>query len=100
MEIILFIAVIIGLYLIINGKRNSDPLNRKCAAEICELVTSTDDCTPEEIVEIFRNNARYRKQASHVVSMVPPLLMKAGHPQNIAMGIVPLLREAQTLMPK
>ena len=36
MEIILgIVAVAIAGYLVVNGKRNSDPLNRKCAAEIC-----------------------------------------------------------------
>jgi C4-dicarboxylate transporter len=29
------IVVVVIAYLIINGRRNSDPLNRKCAAEIC-----------------------------------------------------------------
>lgn len=100
MEIILVIAALIVLYLIVNGKRNADPLNRKCAAEICELLTSKDECTPQEIAEIFMNNARYNKQAGHVVSMVPALLIKAGYPREAAMSIVPQLRTAQMLVPK
>lgn len=100
MEIFLVIAAIIVLYLVVNGKRNSDPLNRKCAAEICELLTTKEEYTPQEIAEIFMNNARYNKQAGHVVSMVPALLIKAGYPREAAMNIVPLLRSAQMLIPK
>ena len=94
------IGALVALYLIINGKRNSDPLNRKCAAEICELITSRPDCSPQEIATIFVNNARFNTQAGHVVSMVPALLIKAGYPQQQAMSVVPLLRAAQLLVPK
>lgn len=100
MEIIIAIAVVIVLYLIINRMRNTDPLNRKCAAEICELLTSNDEITPDQIAEIFMTNARYNKQAGHVVSMVPALLIKAGYPKDAALGTVPLLRAAQMLVPK
>jgi len=100
MEIIIGLVLVVFLYLIINGKRNSDPLNRKCAAEICELITSNEECTPEEIAEIFKNNVRYNKQAGHVISMIPALLIKAGYPKDVAMNVVPLLRSAQILVPR
>ena len=100
MEIIIAIAAVIVLYLIINRMRNSDPLNRRCAAEICELLTSKDDIYPEQIAEIFMRNARYNKQAGHVVSMVPALLIEAGYPKEAALGTVPMLRAAQMLVPK
>jgi len=100
MEIFLVIVALVVLYLVVNRKRNSDPLNRKCAAEICELLTSKDECSPQEIAEIFMNNARYKKQAGHVVSMIPALLIKTGYPRDAAMSIVPLLRSAQMLVPK
>ena len=101
MEIIAGVIVaIIVIYLITNGRNNSDPLNRKCAAEICELLVSKGDVTPEEIASIFISNARYNKQAGHIVSMVPALLIKAGLQKDGAMSIVPLLRAAQMLVPK
>ena len=100
MEFGIVVLIVVIIYLSINGKRNSDPLNRKCAAEICELLTNNDECTPEEIARLFMNNARYNKQANHIVSMIPPLLMKSGYPRDVAMGVVPLLRSAQTLVPR
>lgn len=94
------LVVLILSYLVINGKRNSDPLNRKCAAEICEYITTSDEPMPDEIAEIFMRNARYKAQANHVLSMVPPLLMSAGIPQPAAMSVVPLLRAAAAMVPK
>ncbi len=94
------IGAIIGLYLFVNGSRNSDPLNRKCAAEICEYVTSAEDIDPERISEIFKEHARYQKQANHIVSMVPTLLIKAGYPQDAAMSIVPVIRSAAMMQPR
>jgi len=100
MEIVGAIVAIIVIYLVINGRRNSDPMNRKCAAEICELLVSKEEVYPEEITNLFLSNARYNKQAGHVVSMVPALLIKAGHPKDLAMSTVPLLRAAQMIVPK
>lgn len=103
MEFLLVIGAIVVLYLIVNGKRNSDPLNRKCAAEICDFLVDNvgnEECTPENIAEIFTNNARYYKQAGHIVSMIPPLLMQAGISKSSALSIVPLLRSAQELIPR
>lgn len=100
MEILAVLFGIVVIYLVINGKRNSDPLNRKCAAEICEYLVSKEECSPDEIAEIFINNARYNKQAGHIVSMVPTLLIKAGYPKDEAMNTLPLLRAAQILTPK
>ena len=92
-------ALVVG-YLIINGRRNSDPMNRKCAAEICSYVTSTISPDPCDIRDILMRNARYRSQANHVISMVPPILIKAGWPRDIAMGFSPVLRAATTLVPR
>jgi hypothetical protein len=101
MEIVIgLIAVFIVGYLIINGRRNSDPLNRKCAAEICEYVTQSSEADPAKIHAIFMNNARYQKQGLHVVSMVPALLIKAGYPKDASMGIAPLLRMVALNLPK
>lgn len=101
MEILLGIVAIVVLYLVVNRSRNSDPLNRKCAAEICELLVSgQEEITPEQIAEIFKQNARYQKQASHIVSMVPALLINAGYPKEAAMATVPMLRAAQMLVPR
>lgn len=53
MEIaVAIVALLIGGYLVINGKRNSDPLNRKCAAEICEYLVASGNPQPDEIVAI------------------------------------------------
>ena len=100
MEIIIAIVAVIVLYLIINRMRNRDPLNRKCAAEICELLTSEEEISPDQIAEIFMRNARYNKQAGHIVSMVPALLIETGYPKEAALSTVPLLRSAQMLVPK
>ncbi|GEC14641.1 hypothetical protein [Nitrobacter winogradskyi] len=101
MEIILgIVAVAVGSYLIINGKRNADPLNRKCAAEICEYLADSPERDPTKIFGIFMSNARYQKQALHVISMVPVLLIKAGHPKEQAMGEVPFIRAVAMSLPK
>ncbi len=100
MEVLVGIAVIVILYLVVNGKRNSDPLNRKCAAEICEYLTTREEFDPLEICEIFETHARYQKQAKHIVSMVPALLINAGYPKDAAMAIVPLLQLAAFSLPK
>ena len=34
------------LYLFTNNSRNSDPLNRKCAAAVCEYVTTQEQLEP------------------------------------------------------
>lgn len=94
------IIVLIVLYGVINGSRNRDPLNRKCAAEICEYLTSRDDFDPTDILGIFKEHARYQKQANHVASMIPPLLMKAGYPKDAAMQVYPLVKLAATMQPR
>lgn len=101
MEFLGAIIAIIIIYLVVNKVRNSDPLNRKCAAEICNLLTrSEEDITAAQVADIFMANARYNKQAGHIVSMVPALLIEEGYPKNAAMSTVPLLREAQMMIPK
>ena len=94
------LVVMIIFYLIRNGSRNSDPLNRKCAAEICQLITSKQNVEHEDFVQVFMNNARYQKQANHIVSMVPSLLIKAGYPEEFSMSVVPVLRQSAMLLPK
>lgn len=83
----ILIATII-FYLLRNYRRNSDPLNRKCASEICQSIVENGYVDPVEIERIFRQNARYRKQALHVVSMVPTLLQMYGCPREFAMSTV------------
>ena len=101
MEIFLvLLGLLVGGYLLLNWKRNSDPLNRKCAAEICEYVTSSPQISVEEIREIFMRNARYKAQANHVLSMVPVLLIKAGYPKDASMNVVPILRAAAAMIPR
>lgn len=101
MEILITLLVlVVGGYLLINGKRNNDPLNRKCAAEICLYVTSSTEPEVEEVYKIFMQNARYKTQANHVLSMVPALLIKAGYPKADSMSVVPLLRAAVAMIPR
>jgi hypothetical protein len=94
------IAVVVIAYLIINGRRNSDPLNRKCAAEICEYLATAKAPDPADLHAIFMTNARYQAQAMHVVSMVPVLLIKAGYPKDAAMNVAPLIRAVAITLPK
>ena len=94
------IVLLVGGYLLRNWKRNSDPLNRKCAAEICEYLASSPDIVVQQIRDIFLRNVRYNIQANHVLSMVPALLIKAGYPKDMAMGIVPDLRAAAAMIPR
>ncbi len=101
MEFLLIAVVaLVVLYLVVNGKRNSDPLNRKCAAEICEYLVASGAPNVEGVQEIFMRNARYQAQANHVLSMVPTLLMRVGYSFENAQGVVPLLREAVALIPR
>jgi len=100
MIFLLAVGVLVVGYLFLNGRRNSDPLNRKCAAELCEYLTSQGQIDVEEIQGIFLRNARYRKQANHVLSMVPVILVRAGYPRDMAMNCVPLLRMAIADIPK
>lgn len=101
MEIFLVVVgLVVGGYLLLNWKRNSDPLNRKCAAEICEYVTSSPQISIEEIHAIYLRNARYKVQANHVLSMVPALLIRAGYPKDASMNVVPILRAAAALLPR
>jgi|GEM_PF-3442651 len=100
MEILGIILAVVVIYFVSNGKRNSDPLNRKCAAELCEIFVSQEDISLEEIVYVFTSNARFHKQAGHVISMVPPLLIRGGYPKEFAMSTLPLLRAAQATLPK
>lgn len=101
MEIFLVVTgLVVGGYLLLNWKRNSDPLNRKCAAEICEYVTSSPQISVEEIHGIFIRNARYKAQANHVLSMVPALLIRAGYPKETSMNVVPILRAAAAMIPR
>lgn len=86
------VAAAIAFYLFLNGRRNADPMNRKCAAEICEYLVSTAEPDPLAVREIFMRNARYQKQANHIVSMVPVQLMSGGLTKQEAMNFVPGLR--------
>jgi hypothetical protein len=98
---LVLVGLVVGGYLLLNWKRNSDPLNRKCAAEICEYVTSSSSqISIEEIHAIFLRNARYKAQANHVLSMVPALLIRAGYPKDASMNVVPILRAAAALIPR
>ena len=96
------VVVLIAWYLIRNGRRNSDPLNRKAAAEICEYLMTPDPGPSDtmDIVEIFRQNARYRSQAKHVASMVPALLINAGVPREIALSSHQTVMKAVELLPE
>ncbi len=94
------VAIVIVGYLVLNGRRNSDPLNRKCAAEICEYLATSQTPDPSDVRAIFMNNARYQAQAMHVVSMVPALLLKAGYPKDAAMSVAPLIRTVALTLPK
>lgn len=94
------VILLVVLYGVINGSRNSDPMNRKCAAEICEYLTSRDEFDPVEIQAIFKEHARYQKQANHVASMVPALLINAGIPRDAAMQIYPLVKSAAAMQPR
>lgn len=85
-------VVLIVFYFVRNYRRNSDPLNRKCASEICQSIVEKGFVDPAEIEKIFRQNARYQKQALHVVSMVPTLLQMYGCPREFAMSTVMALQ--------
>jgi hypothetical protein len=91
---------VVAWYLLRNGKRNGDPLNRKCAAEICEYLTGSDQLSASDIAEIFMRNARYRTQARHIVSMVPAILIKAGYPREQSTSFVPIMYQAAALIPE
>lgn len=104
--VIIIVGAIGGIfvaYLIRNGIRNADPMNRKCAAEICQYIAFNcaedgEDFNELKVFEIFQQNARYRKQGLHVVSMVPALLIKAGHPKDASMALAqPLIMIAAAL---
>jgi len=94
------VVLLVVLYGVVNGTRNSDPLNRKCAAEICEYLTSKEEFNPVEIQAIFQEHARYQKQANHVASMVPVLLMNYGIPKDAAMQVYPLVKSAAAMQPR
>lgn len=94
------VVVLVLLYGMVNGSRNRDPLNRKCAAEICEYLTSREEFDPIDILDIFKQHARYQKQASHVASMIRPLLMKAGYSKDAAMQVYPLVKAAASMQPR
>lgn len=101
MEIVIVLIVgVVSTYLYVNSKRNSDPMNRKCAAEICEYLVSTDRPDPLFVRDIFVQNARDHKQANHIVSMVPQLLVNAGIPRQAALSIVSALRQAADSIPR
>lgn len=98
--IALAVVLVVG-YGIINGRRNADPLNRKAAAEICEYLTGPgEQSDPVEIARILQNNARYRRQAKHVASMVPVLLKEAGVPWEVARHTHTTVSNAAELLPK
>jgi hypothetical protein len=98
--LVIGVVILAAAYLLRNWKRNSDPLNRKCAAEICEYLTSSSEVSVEGVREIFMRNARYQTQANHVLSMVPALLIKAGYPRDASMSFVPLMRAAAASVPQ
>lgn len=98
--ILVAVVAIIAFFIWNNGKRNSDPLNRKCAAELCEYITAAGKIEPDEIREIFMRNARYNTDANHVATMVPVLLINAGYPRDQAMSIFPLLQSITQTIPR
>ncbi|WP_139135021.1 hypothetical protein [Magnetovibrio blakemorei] len=99
------VVVFIVLYLLRNLKRNSDPLNRKCASELCHLYTAESSSdkvlavADEDVFSVFMSNARYKNQALHVTSMVPALLIRAGYPREQAMSVVPQLKMISLMIP-
>lgn len=94
------IAFVVVVYLFRNGRKNGDPLNRKAAAEICEYLVSTNEPEIWQIVSIYMENARYRKDARHIASMVPALLTNAGVDRSAALGTHKHLLEAANLVPR
>ena len=95
------IGASVVVYLIFNGRRNSDPMNRKAAAEICDyLVSPGSQSDPSEIAQILMDNARYRSHARHIASMVPVLLNKAGIPWEIAKSSQATILVAAELVPE
>lgn len=98
---LLALAGLVAFFLIRNGKRNNDPLNRKAAAEICAYLTSPNsNFTPQAIAEILYRNARYRTQAKHIASMVPVLLDNAGMPWEAAKKYQQIVLQAAEMLPE
>lgn len=96
---IVLVSIVLA-YLVLNKSRNSDPLNRKCASEICYYLVNSDELDLTEITLIFDEHARYQKQALHIASMIPSLLISEGVPSKDAMALVPLLQAAALERPK
>jgi hypothetical protein len=101
MELLLILLVFpIIIYLIVNYRRNSDPLNRKTASEICRSVVEHEFVDHDLVEKIFRENARYQKQASHVASMIPKLLQINGCPRDLSLTIAMEVKQIAQKMPK
>jgi len=98
------LVALLGLYVIRNGSRNSDPMNRRCAAELCELAVSRFeediDGFKVEALLIFDAHNRYQSQAMHVASMVAPLLIRAGYPREFAHTVANSLTAVARAIPK
>ena len=94
--------VVLFLHMLWFGRKNSDPLNRKAAAEICEYLTDKAQgaIDLQAIAEIFMRNARYRAQALHVASMIPILLENTGYPKELAKHAMLRVAEAARMVPK
>ena len=101
--VILVAALGVG-YIIRNGSRNSDPLNRACSAELCHLALDYDrmgDQTYRDLaLQIFEKHHRYQKQALHCATMVPVLLMKNGLSRDYSMRFLSILTEVAMERPR
>jgi hypothetical protein len=94
------IAALVVAYLVVNARRNSDPLNRKCAAEICAYLTQEGPVRVDVLRQIFLHNARYKSQAKQVLSMVRSRLKRVGLKGEEAMSRVRLLRAVVSEIPR
>lgn len=90
----LIAAAVITIFLMRNASRNSDPLNRQAAAEICEYLASTQFAEVEDVALILERHDRSNSQGNHIASMVPALLQKAGLPTKLALDTQHIVRAA------
>jgi len=55
----------VAAYVFVSGRRNRDPLNKKCAIEITDYLVSSDALEPDDIYQIFKRNGLFQTQARH-----------------------------------
>lgn len=90
----LIAAAVIIVFLVRNASRNSDPMNRQAAAEICEHLASTQFAEVEDVALILEKHGRSKSQGNHIASMVPALLQRAGIPAKSALDTQHIVRAA------